>query len=146
LFNFLLFRYRHILYKFHGNKNRGSVKESEIYIEEMKVFNSQIKVVPSFHRRTLHKLQEVSRANRPDVLPKAFSGRRRRERERERMLGLCRYPFTKLIIFRVLSKHGFQFVTLAIAKISSRLLSDTQSCEVSKHRDGRYHHTPNLRV
>jgi hypothetical protein len=66
---------------FYGNKNRGTVKESEIYIAEMKVFNSQIKVVPSFHHRTLRRHQEVSRASSSDVLPKAFSGRSRRERE-----------------------------------------------------------------
>ena len=72
------------------------MKESEIYIAEMKVFNSRIKVVPSFHHRTLRRHQEVSRASSSDIMPKAFSGWRRRERERERVSKLCRYPFTNL--------------------------------------------------
>jgi len=110
------------------------MEESEIYISEMKVLKSQMKVVPSFHHRALRRLQEVSRAN-SHTLPKAFRVRRRRERlrerERESAFSLCRYPFTEIIIFRVLSKHGYQTVTLAIVKISSRLLSDKPRCEVS---------------
>jgi len=59
------------------------MEESEIYISEMKVLKSQMKVVPSFHHRALRRLQEVSRAN-SHTLPKAFRVRRRRERLRER--------------------------------------------------------------
>jgi len=68
-------RDRHVLCKFRENWNGRTVEESEIYVAEMKVFKSQIKVVHSFHHRTLWQLQEVSRANNSDIPPKAFSGR-----------------------------------------------------------------------
>jgi hypothetical protein len=92
------------------------MKEIENFISEMKVFNNHIKMVPGFYQRTLCRLRECSRSSISDQLPKAFSGFT--EGESVQVLSAS---FYKIYNIRILSKHGFQFVTEATVKISSRL-------------------------
>ena len=114
-----------VLYKFRGSKNGDAVEESEMMNAEMKVFNGQIKMLRSFHHRdTLAASRSVTSQQVRHIAESFYWS------QKTRLFRFCRYPFTKFIVFRILSKHGFQFVTLATVKISGRLWSDMQRYEV----------------